>query len=144
MVNLLEETLYKMKSINKHISDIEWIGGNDFYLDVNEFLTLADIEYNDDFGLAEVATDLKIVFKDGSLMIRHNYDGAESWRYYSIKKPETFSNIVALTVGQSKEHFDKYYANYYDGSEFPEYNGHGDETLKNLNRAAFNMDLVWD
>ena len=144
MVNLLEETLYKMKSVNKGIEDIEWIGSDDFYLDVNEFITLADIEYDDGYGAAEVATDLKIVFKDGSLMIRHNYDGAECWRYYSVKKPKTFSNIVALTRGQSEEYFDKHYTDYYDGSDFPGYNGRGDETLKNINRAAFNMDLIWD
>ena len=144
MTNLLEETLYKMKFINKDMSDIAWIGSDDFYLDINEFLILANIEYDSGFGAAEVATDLKIVFKDGSLMVRHDYDGAESWLYYSVKKPETFSNIVALTRGQSEEYFNKHYANYYDGSEFPEYNGSGNETLKNLNRAAFNMDLVWD
>ena len=136
MVNFLEETVLKMQSVGKTINDIKWIGSDDFYLDVKEFIRLAEnIEYDNDFGQQEIAADLKIVFNDSSIMIREEYNGAERWVYYSVKQPDIFSNIVALSKSQSKDFFD-------NNVMYNEYQGWSCETLKNTNRAAFGKEPV--
>ena len=136
MVNFLEETMLKMQSIGKTINDIKWIGSDDFYLDIEEFIRLAeDIEYDNGFGWQDIAADLKIVFNDNSIMVREEYDGAERWVYYSVKQPDIFSNIVALSKTQSKEFFD-------NSAICNEFEGWSCETLKNINRAAFGKEPV--
>lgn len=136
MVNFMEETMLKIQSVGKTINDIKWIGSDDFYLDVQEFIRLAEgIEYNNSFGQQEIAADLKIVFNDYSIMVRKEYDGAEEWMYYSVKQPETFSNIVALSKTQSKEFFD-------NSAMYNEYPGESCMTLRNINRAAFGKEPV--
>ena len=136
MVNFLEETMLKMQSVGKTINDIEWVGCDDFYLDIKEFVKLAeDIEYNNSFGQQEIAADLKIVFNDGSVMVRKEHDGAEEWVYYSIRQPDVFSNIVALSKTQSKEFFN-------NNAMYNEYPGESCMTLRNINRAAFGKEPV--
>ena len=136
MVNFLEETMLKMQSVGKTINDIEWVGCDDFYLDIKEFVKLAeDIEYNNSFGQQEIAADLKIVFNDGSIMVRKEHDGAEEWVYYSVRQPDVFSNIVALSKTQSKEFFN-------NNATYNEYPGESCMTLRNINRAAFGKEPV--
>ena len=136
MVNFLEETMLKMKSVGKTINDIKWIGCDDFYLDIQEFIKLAeDVEYNNSFGQQEIAADLKIVFNDNSIMVREEYDGAERWVYYSVKQPDIFSNIVALSKTQSKEFFN-------NNVMYNEYPRESCMTLRNINRAAFGKEPI--
>ena len=100
-MNLKYETLNKMDMFCKTKEDIAWIGCVDFSIPVDLFFELADVEYDDGFGSPEVAQDLKIVFNDNTALYRHEYDGAECWKYINLNKPKQERNdITALIAGQ--------------------------------------------
>lgn len=105
MYNLKDETLEFMMYKGKTIEDIDWVGGDDFFIPVDVFFELANTMYDNGFGFAEVAQDLKIVFKDGSAFVRHEYDGAEGWKYMKFRKPEVKRTDVVLTSRQTKKKF---------------------------------------
>ena len=64
-----------------------------------EFQVLADVEYDDGYGAQEVASDLIIVFSDGSKMLRREYDGLEWWEYSApFKAPAEAKPIKGLVV----------------------------------------------
>jgi len=99
-MNLLKETLECLEKNGKTIADIEWIGCADFKVDTNDFLILADTNYDNDYGAQEVAHDLLIVGKDW-WMKRGEYYGAEWWDFMS--KPEKVCRTIelkALTINQ--------------------------------------------
>lgn len=80
MTNLLNETKEAIKDSGHKISDIVYIGSEDGHsCNWTQFTKLADKEYDDGFGAAKVATDLRIVFNDGQTMWRGEYDGSEWW-----------------------------------------------------------------
>ena len=101
-MNLLEETKKMLKDNHKTINDIKWIGTDKYYIDINEFLEKADVNYDDGYGAPEVATNLKIVGDDW-WMERHEYDGSEWWEFKSmIKKPNKkleLKTLFAKSVG---------------------------------------------
>jgi hypothetical protein len=81
-MNLLQETIESIKDSGHSPSDIMYIGSRDGYSCTwEEFQTLANREYDDGFGGAEVADNLEIIFTDGSGMTRGEYDGSEWWQY---------------------------------------------------------------
>lgn len=89
MSNLKEETLEALKQHGKAWNDVSSIVSDDYQIDKTVFLQAADVEYDDGYGAAKVAEDLKI-FGAGFVMIRHEYDGSERWKYVDIdpaKKP---------------------------------------------------------
>ena len=103
MSNLLVETREDLEDNNKTINDINWVGNNKFYFDVNEFLNIANVEYDDSYGAPEVAQDLLVV-GDNWWLERHEYDGSEWWEYKEIPlKPNTKIELKALTVEQAKK-----------------------------------------
>lgn len=83
MKNLLQETKDDIKRSGHSPSDIIFIGsdlsGHECTWD--EFERLANVQYDDGFGAQEVAKDLIIVFSDGVIMKRVEYDGSEQWDY---------------------------------------------------------------
>ena len=103
MINLLDETKDILADNYKTINDIKWIGNNKFYFDANEFLKIANVEYDDGYGAPEVAQDLLVV-GDNWWLERHEYDGLEWWEYKEIPlKPNKKIKLRALTVGQAKK-----------------------------------------
>ncbi|MDL2280340.1 hypothetical protein LJC10_00605 [Selenomonadales bacterium OttesenSCG-928-I06] len=101
MTNLLKETIAILKEHGKTIEDIKWIGCNAFKISLENFLEVADTEYDDGFGSPEVALDLVIVGDDFYLE-RSEYDGAEGWEYRGkIEEPKDTKEIKYLTTGQS-------------------------------------------
>jgi hypothetical protein len=85
MTNLLRETLQDMARWGLDIGDVVYIGDGEphgFACTWAEFKTLADIDYDSGFGSQEVAPDLVIGFRDGSLMCRSEYDGSEAWTVF--------------------------------------------------------------
>lgn len=104
MRNLLEETKQVLEENGKTFEDVKWIGSNDFYIDIDDFLVVADTEYDNGYGGQEVARDLLIVGDDWWLE-RHEYDGSEWWEYKTIpQKPKTYLvNLQALTVEQAEK-----------------------------------------
>lgn len=103
-MNLLKETLTKIKDMGKTTKDILWCGSENFgWFTWEDFSSLANVEYDGGYGAAEVAQDLKVVGNDFWLE-RHEYDGSEWWEFKEIpKKPEEFRKPVALTIGQAQK-----------------------------------------
>ena len=81
MVNLLRETLTALQELGKNAEDVVFIGNSRSQCSWNDFLILADIEYDDGYGGAEILNNLVIVFKDGTHLQRAEYDGSEWWEY---------------------------------------------------------------
>lgn len=105
MRNLKDETLDYMSYRQKTVEDIDWVGGDDFSIPVDVFFELADTMYDSGFGAAEVAQDLKIVFKDGSAFVRREYDGSEYWKYVNFRKPDIERTDMVLTSRQMEEKY---------------------------------------
>jgi hypothetical protein len=102
-MNLLKETLNDIKESGNTIEDIVFIGSEDsgHSCTWDEFVILADHEYDSGYGAQEVADDLIIVFKNGSKMWRHEYDGSEWWQYSKpFTRPENKLPIKHLFVWQ--------------------------------------------
>lgn len=78
---LIQETKDFIAAQGYTKEDIQWIGGNDFTIPLDNFWKSAPQYYNAGYGAQEVAADLKIVFKDGTWMMREEYDGSEWWAY---------------------------------------------------------------
>ena len=111
MVNLLKETKYILKMNNKtlepYIDKIlnrsEWIGCDKFYINKDDFIKLANTEYNNEYGSEQVATDLLIV-GDNWWLERSEYDGADMWEFKSMPiKPNKEEKIKAITINQAKK-----------------------------------------
>lgn len=91
MSNLLSETTQLMKSIEKQIKDIVFIGSlkSGHECSWSKFKKLADREYDSGYGSHQVSQDLVIAFSDGSMLTRGEYDGSEWWDYTAIfKRPD--------------------------------------------------------
>lgn len=113
-MNLLEETIKVLENNGKSINDIVAVQGKDFGISIKRFLKLADTEYNEGKGEAEVAEDLVIIGKDWWLERAEN-DGAEWWEFRKFPSILPVANgVKALTIHQKK-------------------NSWGWETLKTLN-----------
>lgn len=87
MNNLLEETLQTLRLYGLSEDDVEWVGGNKTWFTWEDFKFLANVEYDEDYGVREVAEDLIIVGKDWWLE-RGEYDGKEWWEFKSIPTKE--------------------------------------------------------
>lgn len=80
-VNLLEETKEAIEKARQCPENILFIGSPEsgYECTWEEFLILANIEYENGYGNQEVATDLVIIFKNGDVMSRKEHDGKEWW-----------------------------------------------------------------
>lgn len=101
MSNLLQETILEIKHLNLDIKDIIHIGNNEYKCTWDEFSILANFEYDDGYGLAEVAMDLTIVFNDGSRLVRWEYDGSEGWEIIRpfIVEHKQYKQMTSLVGG---------------------------------------------
>ena len=106
MTNLLEETKECIAEAGKTPEDIKFIGSTNsgYSCTWQEYVVLADVDYDDGFGGQEVATDLKVIFTDGTYMERGEYDGSEWWIF---NKPQTIpterKEIHTLITGSNWE-----------------------------------------
>lgn len=102
MANLLEETLEKIADYSKTIEDVSWVGSDsgEYAISWEEFRQIADVNYDDGYGSAEIPLGLVVVFEDGSWLERAEYNGAEWWEYKTLphKQPTTkkFTNVFML------------------------------------------------
>lgn len=99
MTNLLQETMKAISASDQTLSDIVFIGSEitGHQCTWAQFATMADVEYDEDFGRQNVARDLVIVFTGGDRLVRHDYDGEESWRHIKpFRMPEEVHPIMAL------------------------------------------------
>ncbi len=79
-MNLLTETIEALKENGQTPEQVMWCGTDDFWFTWEEFVALANKEYDDGFGAPEVDFNLLVVGKDWWLE-RHEYDGSEWWEY---------------------------------------------------------------
>jgi hypothetical protein len=106
MTNLLKETKEAIASSGHTPTDIVFIGSeaSGHCCTWEQFRHLADREYSDGYGAAEVATDLIIVFSDGQKMWRGEYDGSEWWEFSTpFKQPDKSLPISNLFGGLWKD-----------------------------------------
>ena len=83
MTNLKKETLNILMAHNKTPQDIKWIGCKKFKISPESFWKLADVEYDQSYGITKVAMDLVIV-GDNWWLERQEYDGYEWWEFKTI------------------------------------------------------------
>ena len=104
MVNLLKETETELKEHSKTFEDIAFIRVADGHIPLERFIKLADIEYDNGYGGAEIDTTLIIMLKDGSWLERWEYDGSEGWEFNDkIIKPFKESIIESLSYNFREE-----------------------------------------
>lgn len=93
MDNLLKETKEMMRYHGQAPEDIVHIGTilpevdktfSHYACTWEEFMVLADNEYDDGYGAPYVAQDLVILFSNGDWASRAEYDGSEWWQYHSL------------------------------------------------------------
>jgi len=101
-MNFLEETIEYIKRIEQTTDDIIFIGSEQsgHSCEWEEFTEIADLDYDDGYGSQKIATDLIIVFKDGSKMWRGEYDGAEGWDHSApFNMPENKKKLLKVMRG---------------------------------------------
>jgi hypothetical protein len=89
MINLYDEIGFALNNVGKIITDILWVGTKEETMDLKGFLQVSkEIDYDNGFGGAKIATDLIIVGVDWWLS-REEYDGSEWWGYHAYpQKPQ--------------------------------------------------------
>ena len=83
-MNLIEETISDIKNSNHIEQDVNWVGSSDgkYAMPWNEFKQhFKGIDYSCNYGTQEIASDLVVVFNDGTWLERAEYDGSEWWAY---------------------------------------------------------------
>lgn len=96
MTNLLYETIEKLVEHGKALSDVVWFGCKEFEITSEQFIELANRDYESGYGAPEVAVDLLVVGVDFWLE-RHEYDGSEWWEYKEIpERPKEIRNITRV------------------------------------------------
>lgn len=101
-MNLLEETLNKLKLHNKTINDVLWCGCDSFYFDWKTFEENANFDYDDGSGSAKIAQNLVIVGKDFWLE-RKEDEWAEWWEFKEFpKKPNQNFSRRKIKLGDNE------------------------------------------
>jgi hypothetical protein len=97
-MNLLDETIEILQQLELTKKDISFIGflTNGQSCTWKEFTILADKDYENGYGTAEVNLDLIIGFHGGDRLQRAEYDGSEGWDY--IGKIPTSKNLEKITT----------------------------------------------
>lgn len=85
MANLKDETLKELQDHGKTWADVRWVGhsGGAVKFNLDYFLEVANKEYDDGYGGAEVCESLVVVGDDWWLE-RHEYDGSEWWEFKTL------------------------------------------------------------
>lgn len=84
-MNLLKETLEVLQENNKTIADIIWVGTREMWFTWEQFIAVADFDYDNGFGSQKIAKDLIIVGND-FWFERSEYDGSEGWEFKQMPK----------------------------------------------------------
>ena len=105
-MNLYEEIIKLLKANGKNKEDVIWAGNETFKIPLSKFWEIANTEYDNGYGLQEVAVDL-IIVGNSFWLERNDYDGAEWFEYKEYPKmPSTEIDIDCLTVNQHSKKYD--------------------------------------
>lgn len=83
-MNLLQETLEKLKTHALSPDDVAWVGSSDgeYAITWDAFAELAGgIEYDNGYGSQKIVLDLVVVLHSGHWFERAECDGSEWWEY---------------------------------------------------------------
>ena len=84
-----------MHDSKKATADVRWVQWETFYCSWEEFASIANFDYDNDFGGNEIKLSLKVVGDDWWLE-RGEYDGSEWWEFKTQpRKPEMQRTPVA-------------------------------------------------
>jgi hypothetical protein len=98
-MNLLIETNEALEEHGKDMSDVIWIGCEEYLIPLQLWPILADREYNDSCGYQIVDDTLKVV-GDSWWLERCEYDGSEWWEFKELPdKPEETTWIPDIFLG---------------------------------------------
>lgn len=81
-MNLLNETFEALKSNGKEPKDVKWVAAKNGFGSWDDFVALANFDYNKGYGRNEIDLTLKVV-GDGWWLERGEYDGSEWWNFQS-------------------------------------------------------------
>lgn len=97
-INLLEETIEILQNCKHSTEDVLWVGvDGEWSCSWQQFeKVVANLVYNNGYGISEINDDLKVVGKDFWLE-RHEYDGSEWWEYK--EQPVMPQPISTLDIG---------------------------------------------
>ena len=91
-MNLLKETIDTIQEYNftwpadvAYIKTRDWTICKDVEIPISLFAEVADRNYNNGYGTAEVDQNLIIVMKTGDYFVRDEYDGAEGWEFVPVQ-----------------------------------------------------------
>ena len=95
MINLLQETIEAIAESGHTTRDVSFVMTRRQLGTWDEFTSLANFEYDNGYGIAEVDDSLYIVFTDNTWLERVEYDGSERWDYKCT--PVKPKNALPLT-----------------------------------------------
>ena len=104
-MNLWNETVNCLHHFGKDWCDVKYVCGEHFLISKLNFERLArETNYDDGYGAAEVAIDLKLI-GDNWWLSRWEYDGSEGWEFNSMINTNTMvtKKVDRLSV-QGTEH----------------------------------------
>lgn len=96
-MNLLNETLDCLKVLEIDEKDVYGAYDGKTLLNWNDFKKLAkDINYDNGYGSQEINQSL-LVYTEKAILYRHEYNGAEGWKYVPILDKEDLLNPKILS-----------------------------------------------
>lgn len=134
-MNLLEESMECLRVLKVDEEDIYGVYDGKTFLDWNDFKELArDVNYYNGFGGQEINQSL-LIYTKSAILYRHEYDGAEDWRYIPILNKDVllnpnryeeinplFKNVKFIIKNEFNFPNDEY-IDRYDYEEFLDYKG---------------------
>lgn len=95
-MNLLDETLECLKVLGINEKDVYGVYDGKSLLNWNDFKELTkDINYDNGYGGQRINQSL-LVYTKKAILYRHEYDGAEGWKYVPILNKEDLLNPKML------------------------------------------------
>lgn len=106
MMNLRDETLRRLELAGKKPDIVRFVAlkvhrGDktvETCISFDRFLKLADIKYDNGYGRPEINGTLRVLLRDGSCMLRREYDGSEWWEWYVPPESLPLSDDSVVTA----------------------------------------------
>ena len=103
MMNLWKETIEILNIHNKTWNDVEFISSDNFEITKDNFERVAkNTNYDNGFGVQEIAYDIKIVGNNWWLE-RSEYDGAEGWDFKTLPEKKNQTREITSLAGGAWE-----------------------------------------
>lgn len=96
-MNLLNETIKVLQREGLTLDDALWFGCRSFEIEKEDFIKLADKDYDSGYGAQQVASDL-IIVGDSWWLERGEYDGSEWWEFRRKPVQPKFQKLVTTLI----------------------------------------------